>query len=439
MDSGIIVLDGEGIVKQLNDHGRKILKGHDITGASIKELARTGFDWESLLHSGKGCMDRELFLQIPKGDAVQVVASIRPIEGAKGEVAGYVVGFNEINRIRNLVNEMAGSHALFTLQDIIGVSPSLQQAKKLAMKAARNRSTVLITGETGTGKELFAQAIHNHSDRQNRPFLTINCGAIPRELLESELFGYVEGSFTGAAKGGRPGKFELANGGTVFLDEIGDMPTDMQVKLLRVLQSGEVTRIGEHKPHSVDVRIVAATNADIKQAFLRGNFRQDLFYRLNVFPIVIPPLRDRPEDTVPLAHHFLERRRSVVNNRITGFTQDAENVLVNYNWPGNVRELENVIERLLSLVDEEFITPKHLSFLKVKTGRDPASNPREALLVFSERQVILDTLQSIGFNIAQAARMLGISRPTLYKKIRKYHLAPRVPRPVGTPAEPVNM
>jgi len=439
IDSGIIVLDGEGIVKQLNDHGRKILKGHDVTGASIKELARAGFDWESLLHSGKGCMDRELFLQTPKGDAVQVMASIHPIEGAKGEVGGYVVEFNEINRIRKLVNEMAGSHALFTLQDIIGVSPSLQQTKKLAMKAARNRSTVLITGETGTGKELFAQAIHNHSDRKSRPFLTINCGAIPRELLESELFGYVEGSFTGAAKGGRPGKFELANGGTVFLDEIGDMPTDMQVKLLRVLQSGEVTRIGEHKLHSVDVRIIAATNVDIKQAFLRGNFRQDLFYRLNVFPIAIPPLRDRPEDTVLLARHFLERRRSVLNNRITGFTQDAETVLVSYNWPGNVRELENVIERLLSIVDEEFITPEHLSFLKVKIGRGSAADPREALLVFSERQAILDTLQSIGFNIAQAARMLGISRPTLYKKIRKYQLAPRVPRPVGMPAKPVNM
>ena len=187
--------------------------------------------------------------------------------------------------------------------------------------------------------------------------------------------------------------------------------------------------IGEHKLHRVDVRIIAATNVDIKQAFLRGNLRQDLFYRLNVFPIAIPPLRDRPEDTVLLARHFLERRRSVLNNRITGFTQDAENVLVSYNWPGNVRELENVIERLLSIVDEELITPEHLSFLKVKIDRGPASEPHEALLVFSERQVILDTLQSIGFNIAQAARILGISRPTLYKKIRKHHLALRVPRP----------
>ena len=219
-------------------------------------------------------------------------------------MGGYVIKFDEINRIRKLVNEMAGSHALFTLRDIIGASSAIQQAKKFAMKAARSRSSVLIIGETGTGKELFAQAIHNQSDRRERPFVTINCGAIPRELLESELFGYVEGAFTGAAKGGR-GQIRIGQRWNGLLDEIGDMPIDMQVKMLRVLQSGEVIRIGEHKPHSVDVRIIAATNVDIRQSYLRGSFRQDLFYRLNVFPITIPPLRKDPKTLFCLLGIFL--------------------------------------------------------------------------------------------------------------------------------------
>jgi len=375
------------------------------------------------------CMDREFFLSVSDGQTVQVMATIRPIYDSSHKVGGYVIKFDEINRIRKLVNEMAGSHALFTLRDIIGASSAIQQAKKFAMKAARSRSSVLIIGETGTGKELFAQAIHNQSDRRERPFVTINCGAIPRELLESELFGYVEGAFTGAAKGGRQGKFELANGGTVFLDEIGDMPIDMQVKMLRVLQSGEVIRIGEHKPHSVDVRIIAATNVDIRQSYLRGSFRQDLFYRLNVFPITIPPLRERPEDIILFARHFLERRRRMLNSPVLGFTPRAEGLLLNYNWPGNVRELENVVERLLNIVDEQYIRREHLAFLKVKMGRALMANQQGALLEGSERQTIIDAMQAIGHNIALASRMLGISRPTLYRKLKKYNLVPRALSP----------
>ena len=424
IDSGIIVIDRDGKIIELNNHGRAILKGNDFTGSSIQNIAQAGIDWVSLFRMEAGCMDREFFLNVSDGQTVQVMATIRPIYDSSHKVGGYVIKFDEINRIRKLVNEMAGSHALFTLRDIIGASSAIQQAKKFAMKAARSRSSVLIIGETGTGKELFAQAIHNQSDRRERPFVTINCGAIPRELLESELFGYVEGAFTGAAKGGRPGKFELANGGTVFLDEIGDMPIDMQVKMLRVLQSGEVIRIGEHKPHSVDVRIIAATNVDIRQSYLRGSFRQDLFYRLNVFPITIPPLRERPEDIILLARHFLERRRRMLNSPVLGFTPRAESLLLNYNWPGNVRELENVVERLLNIVDEQHIRREHLAFLKVKMGKALMTNQQGDLLEGSERQTIIDAMQAIGHNIALASRMLGISRPTLYRKLKKYNLRP---------------
>jgi transcriptional regulator with PAS, ATPase and Fis domain len=429
IDSGIIVIDREGKIIELNNHGRAILKGNDFTGSSIQSMAQSGIDWASLFRMEAECMDREFFLNVSDGQTVQVMATIRPIYDSSHKVGGYVIKFDEINRIRKLVNEMAGSHALFTLRDIIGASSAIQQAKKFAMKAARSRSSVLIIGETGTGKELFAQAIHNQSDRRERPFVTINCGAIPRELLESELFGYVEGAFTGAAKGGRQGKFELANGGTVFLDEIGDMPIDMQVKMLRVLQSGEVIRIGEHKPHSVDVRIIAATNVDIRQSYLRGSFRQDLFYRLNVFPITIPPLRERPEDIILFARHFLERRRRMLNSPVLGFTPRAESLLLNYNWMGNVRELENVVERLLNIVDEQYIRREHLAFLKVKMGRALMANQQGALLEVSERQTIIDAMQAIGQNIALASRMLGISRPTLYRKLKKYNLVPRTLSP----------
>ena len=426
IDSGIIVTNSDGVIVELNDRGMAMLRGCDVRGSSIQNLAPTGLDWASLLHSETECMDREFFFKVPDGDTVQVMATIRPIKVLQGELGGYVIKFDEISRIRKLVNEMAGSRAVFTLDNIIGVSPAIQHAKKLALKGARNRSSVLITGETGTGKELFAQAIHNQSGRKKRPFVVINCGAIPRELLESELFGYVEGAFTGAAKGGRPGKFELANGGTVFLDEIGDMPMDMQVKLLRVLQSGEVLRIGEHTPRLVDVRIIAATNLDIKQAQVRGSFRPDLFYRLNVFPITVPPLRERREDIKLLARYFLDRRQPHFNNVIEGFSPEAEHLLESYNWPGNVREVENVIERLLNIVDEPLITLQHLAFLKGRPKKDLRAYQSEALLEFSEWQTIRDVMNSTGRNIAEASRVLGISRPTLYKKLKKYNLDSRV-------------
>jgi len=198
---------------------------------------------------------------------------------------------------------------------------------------------------------------------------------------------------------------------------------------LRVLQSGEVIRIGEHKPHSVDVRIIAATNVDIRQSYLRGSFRQDLFYRLNVFPITIPPLRERPEDIILFARHFLERRRRMLNSPVLGFTPRAESLLLNYNWMGNVRELENVVERLLNIVDEQYIRREHLAFLKVKMGRALMANQQGALLEVSERQTIIDAMQAIGQNIALASRMLGISRPTLYRKLKKYNLVPRTLSP----------
>ncbi len=290
-----------------------------------------------------------------------------------------------------------------------------------------NDSTVLIQGETGTGKEVFAQAIHNRSSRRNMPFVAINCGAIPRDLLESELFGYSEGAFTGAKKGGRPGKFEIASGGTVFLDEIGDMPLDMQVKLLRVLQTGVICRIGEHKDIDVKVRIIAATNADLQSEVKKKHFREDLFYRLNVFPIKIPALRDRGKDVILIAREILTKRSLALKNQKTSFTSEAENLLSEYSWPGNVRELENVIERVLNITKETIIDYSTLSQFfsvsAVSANTDMISGKAGSLLEDVEKNTIISVLKSEDSNISKSAEILGITRATLYKKINKHKIS----------------
>ena len=347
IDSGVMAIDRQGRITQINDLGRRILRRkEDLMGAALNSLLDTPIDLHRMLRAGFEYVDKEIFIR-GTGRTIQLINTAKPILDSEGKVQGVLFVFHEIKRIRRLINEMAGYEARFTFKDIVGVSPSLEEAKKLAMLAAASKSTALLLGETGTGKELFAQSIHNQSERHRHPFVAINCCAIPRELLESELFGFADGAFTGARKGGRPGKFELASGGTLFLDEIGDMPYDMQGKLLRVLQTGEVTRIGEHKPISVNVRIVAATNCDLKQEVGRGNFREDLFYRLNVFPITLPPLRDRGEDIVILARHILARRSKILNKTGVVLSPETEALLTGYHWPGNIRELENAIERAI--------------------------------------------------------------------------------------------
>jgi transcriptional regulator of acetoin/glycerol metabolism len=423
IDSGVLAIDKNGTINKINNQGKKILQWEKpLEGISLPEVFGNQFGINAMMQPEFEFIDREVFIHT-NNRVIQLLCTVKPIFDAIGIIQGSIIVFNEIKRIRKLLNDMAGAQARFTFEDIIGGSPSLQEAKRLAMIAATSSSSVLLLGDTGTGKELFAQAIHNHSMRKERPFLAINCGAIPRELLESELFGYAEGSFTGARRGGRPGKFELADGGTVFLDEIGDMPADMQVKLLRVLQTGEVCRIGEHKSISVDVRIIAATNTRIKQEIDQKNFREDLFYRLNVFPIKIPTLRDRKEDIVHLAKYFLDRSSAIAKKPGVIFTTEAESKLVNYEWPGNVRELENIVERAINLVDGKYVGPDILDISSVPggmlvTGETPGSRLEEL-----EKQAIWKILEELKFNMSKSAKTLGISRATLYNKIKKYNLS----------------
>ncbi len=300
----------------------------------------------------------------------------------------------------------------YTINSIINKSDTMEEAKRLALLAANNSSTVLITGECGTGKELFAQAIHNASDRWTKPFININCAAIPPELAESELFGYESGSFTGAAKHGKPGKFELAHKSTIFLDEIGDMPLSLQSKMLRTIQEKEVIRIGGLQPKKIDVRIIAATNKDLLKLAYEGKFRLDLYYRLKVLSLNIPPLRNHMEDIPVLVDYFITKYNNPPEKLIKGITDDALKFLENYNWPGNTRELENLVQRAIIFCKGDIIKVDDLGFNYGEENADKIYS-----LSGVEREAIFKALEITKGNKLKAAKLLGISRSTLYKKL----------------------
>lgn len=315
--------------------------------------------------------------------------------------------------------------ARYTLEDLVGESHAMQQLKALLRRVAQGPSTVLIQGESGTGKELAAHALHNASPRCRGPFVRVNCAAVPENLLESELFGYQEGAFTGARRGGQVGKFEQAHGGTIFLDEIGDMPLAMQAKILRVLQEREVERLGDSRPRTVDVRVIAATNRNLEELVRQGQFREDLYYRLNVVTLQIPPLRERMEDLPCLVHHFLKKLNQRFGLAVRDLSREAWEVLASHDWPGNVRELENVLERAFNLVEGHIIEVSHLPpYLQKAGGRQKkkSSGPCHLtnLLQEVEKEALLEALAKAGGNKMKAARALGISRAWLYKKMKQY-------------------
>ena len=316
--------------------------------------------------------------------------------------------------------------ARYTVDNLIGSSPVMLKLKETIRRVAQSPSTVLIRGESGTGKELLAHALHTGSPRRFKQFVKVNCAAVPENLLESELFGYREGAFTGARKGGQIGKFEQADGGTIFLDEIGDMPIAMQSKLLRVLQEKEIERLGENRPRQVDVRVVAASNRPLEELIAEGRFRQDLYYRLNVVSIHIPPLKERMEDTVELTMHFIKKFNMEFGLNVRDVEKEVRDLFYYYNWPGNVRELENIIERAFNMVDGEIICLSHLPQYLQKLGKGPRRNIDKglpALLDQVEKEAIIETLKSTGGNKMQAARSLGISRAWLYKKMKQYGIS----------------
>ncbi|MEO0230301.1 MAG: sigma-54 dependent transcriptional regulator [candidate division WOR-3 bacterium] len=324
----------------------------------------------------------------------------------------------KIKRIEEKLNlerrlELAESDIKYSKGVIIAESTRMKEAIQLALQVAQSQISVLITGESGTGKEVLARFIHENSGR-NGSFVAVSCAAIPETLLEAELFGYERGAFTGAVDE-KPGKMELADGGTLFLDEIGDMPLSLQVKLLRVLEDREVTRLGSIKPRKVNVRFIFATNKNLEDMVKNGTFRQDLYYRINVFNINLRPLRERVEDIIPLAYYFLKKFSRELHKDIRGFTEDAISLLTMYSWPGNVRELQNVVERACVLCNGEYITGD-LIFLPERKVIDSLR------LEDIEREHIRKVLEITGWNISKASEILGIHRNTLSQKIRYYGL-----------------
>lgn len=319
----------------------------------------------------------------------------------------------------------------FTLDSIIGLSDAITSLKKEALKAAASQYPVLITGETGTGKELLAQAIHNASARKLYPFIRINCAAIPRDLLESELFGYESGAFTGAKPKGKPGKFELAHKGTFFLDEIGDLPLEIQPKLLRVLEEKEFERVGGTSLIRTDFRLITASNQNLEEMVSEGIFRKDLFYRLKVIPLYIPPLRERREDVIPLIHSMLRKIAQDLGLLEIKIEYQAEEALKHYEWPGNIRELSNVLERVSFALDGDTIHLCDLPFYLYssrKKSNDSNRSPLKNVQIRAEKEAIRYALKSANYNKAHAAKLLGIHRTLLYKKMKKYNL------PIGTDA-----
>lgn len=323
----------------------------------------------------------------------------------------------------------------YTFDNIIGKSTLISKAKELAIKVSTSKSNVLILGESGTGKELFAHAIHNESNRSHYPIIRINCGSIPSDLLESELFGYEYGAFTGAKKGGKPGKFELADKSTIFLDEIGDLPLSMQVKILRVIQEREIERIGAVKSQKIDVRIIAATNRNLEEMIKQKTFREDLYYRLNVININIPSLQERKEDIPLLAKHLLKKISSEMERHVTDISDEAMLALSSYDWPGNIRELANLIERALNLVDKQatiqiehlprYITDEILTnttFGNAKIVPIKIDGSLNDIYQYIERKAIKQALDEFKGNKLKAANKLDISRTSLYKKIKLYDL-----------------
>jgi len=311
----------------------------------------------------------------------------------------------------------------YTFDSILGTNPAILSLKKEAMRAAATSLPVLITGESGTGKEMFAQAIHNASPRRLHPFIRMNCASIPRDLFESELFGYEKGAFTGASPSGKYGKLELANNGTVFLDEIGDMPHDMQPKILRVLEEKEMERIGGAAPVKSDFRLIAASNQPMEKMVNDGRFRKDLFYRINVIHLHIPPLRERRDDIVPIARHLLRGMADNVPFPEIHIHPAAEEILTDYDWPGNIRELINVLSRVTCLLDRDTIQPYDIPFFLRSNHTDTRSAPPTSLdsvINTAEKDAIVSALASAGNNKTAAAGLLGIHRTHLYKKLKKY-------------------
>ncbi len=424
VSEGVIAVNGQGIITGINKMAAKTFRLHpkELVGQSLTASVHYNGRLQNFFKTrAAGFSKEEIRLKMPCGQG-SCIATANPVFSEKNDNLGFVLTLSPKKQSYFSSNQSEDAIVRFRFVDIVGDSKAIRQAIEKAKMVAAGSSTVLILGESGTGKELFAQAIHGASDCRCGPFVPVNCGSIPRELIQSELFGYADGAFTGARRGGRVGKFEAANGGTLFLDEIGEMPLEMQINLLRVLEEKTIVPVGGKKAIPIDVRIIAATNKSLFEEVSKGRFREDLYYRLNVIGITLPSLKARDGDIGLLAHYWVDKISRKVGLDIKKMAPDVLSRLENYHWPGNVRELVNAIEHAVNISPNDEILTKHLpAYLRKKHFEKPRPvADRIMTLSALEKDAINNAVRFYNGNITKTSKALGIGRNTLYEKMKKY-------------------
>lgn len=425
ISDGVFTIDLKGRITYFNraaEHITKISRKEAI-GRLCSEVFRSSMcerncPLKYTIEYGKPIIGQSGYIVNAHGEKIAISVSTAILKDSEGKIIGGAETFRDLSEIENLRSQI---NQKYRIGDLISRSNKMQAIFEILPLIAKSPSTVLILGETGTGKEIIARNIHNISDRRENPFVAINCSALPETLLEAELFGFTKGAFTGAIKD-RKGKFELAHGGTIFLDEIGDMPLSLQGKLLRVLQERSFERLGSNKTITVDVRVISATNKDLKKMVSRGEFREDLYYRLNVVKIELPPLRERKEDIPLLVDHFISHFNNILKKDIKEISPEALSLLMAYDWPGNIRELENVIERACILCLEDKIDVIHLPEEIISKKIVPHKDIKTTKKLI-EKEVILSALKQNNFDPLKTASSLGIHKTTLYRKLKKLNIS----------------
>ena len=440
VDEGILAVDKEGKITHINEVAGELLlcTPAQVIGLGVEELLGTSHFIFETLKSGKTYSLQEGRIN-KEGCNIRYLISGQPIMNDKRQIIGAVAALKDFRQVEAIISKVDKIRHLKTFDEIVFQSNKMSRLIAAARTVARSSSTVLLRGESGTGKELFASALHTEGPRRQAPFIAVNCTALPENLLESELFGYEEGAFTGAVKGGKQGLFEQANGGTLFLDEVGELPLLVQVRLLRTLQEGTIRRVGGSKEQTIDVRIIAATHRNLEEMVGRGEFREDLYYRLNVIPLTIPPLRERKEDIPLLAKHLIEKICRKLNKSEVRLVSESVEILINQEWPGNIRQLENTLERIINLLDSPEITPHDLNLWsdighsakkmqnKLKTKNmvqfefpdADAGFQLKEIVAHVEKEIIMKVLEKYPSS-RLAGQVLGVSNTTVLNKMKSY-------------------
>jgi len=441
VDDGILAVDKDGKITHMNEVASKLFLSSrkESLGLAIEEILGTNHFIIQTLQSGKRYTLQEGRTKI-NGRNIRYLINSQPIINSRGQIIGAVATITEFRQVEAIISKVDKFRKRKTFDEIVFQSDKMNKLIAAARTVARSSSTVLLRGESGTGKELFANALHNEGPRRLAPFIAINCTALPENLLESELFGYEEGAFTGAAKGGKKGLFEEANGGTLFLDEIGELPLLVQVRLLRALQEGAIRRVGGSREYQVDVRIIAATHRNLEDMVAKGEFREDLYYRLNVIPLLIPPLRERKEDIPLLAQHLIEKVCGKLNKSEPRLVRESVAFLMNQQWPGNIRQLENTLERIVNLLDSPEVMPQDLiawSDIGTHKEKETALQGKDVMQVqipsqgqsLSLKETVANFEKEILMRVLAkypssrlAGQVLGVSNTTVLNKMKSYGL-----------------